>query len=452
MSLHVIILAAGKSRRMKSDLPKALVPLGGQPMLAHIVETARTLAPARLSVVVGVDAAPIKQAFTDAKDIYWIRQAEALGTGHAVLCALREYSEGRALVVYVDGPLVSASALRGLIGQESPLAVLAATTENPSGFGRLIMDDQGCVQRIVEEAHASELEKRVKIVNTGIMAGDGALMRSRLEGMPAPTAEREQYLTDLVALAREQGDDVGCVMSRPEDGALGANTLQELAGLERLYQQRLAFELMRQGVRLADPTRIDVRGEVQAESGVFIDAGVVLEGEVRLKKGVSIGPGVTIKNARLGEGTKVEASSVIEGVSSGANCNIGPFARIRPNTVLADDVHIGTFVEVKQAHIGARSKANHQAYLGDVEIGEDCNIGAGVITCNYDGANKHKTEIGDRVFVGSNVTLIAPVRVETDAYIAAGSTISKKVAAGLTVARSRQKHISHWTSPAKRQT
>jgi len=434
---------------MNSDLPKALVPLGGQPMLAHLIETARSLAPSRLSVVVGVDAAPIKQAFSDAKDIRWVVQPEALGTGHAALCALREHSEGRTLVVYVDGPLVSSSALREIVRQESPLAVLAATTENPTGFGRLITDEHGHLQRIVEEAHASETEKHIKTVNTGIMAGDGALMKALLEGMPAPDVKREQYLTDLVALARKRGLDVGCVMSRPEDGALGANTLQELSGLERLYQQRQAHELMRQGVRLADPARIDVRGRISAERGVFIDAGVVLEGELQFERDVSIGPGVTIKDSSLGQGTKVEANSVVEGVRAGANCCIGPFARIRPHTMLADDVHIGTFVEVKQARIGARSKANHQAYLGDVEIGEDCNIGAGAITCNYDGANKHKTAIGDRVFVGSNVTLIAPVKIEADAYIAAGSTISKNVNAGLTVARARQKHIGHWTRPAK---
>jgi len=434
---------------MNSDLPKALVPLGGQPMLAHLIETARSLAPSRLSVVVGVDAAPIEQAFSDAKDIRWVVQPEALGTGHAALCALREHSEGQALVVYVDGPLVSSSALRELIRQESPLAVLAAPAENPTGFGRLITDEHGHLQRIVEEADASETEKHIKTVNTGIMAGDGALMKALLEGMPAPDAKREQYLTDLVALARKRSLDVGCVMSRPEDGALGANTLQELSGLERLYQQRQAHELMRQGVRLADPARIDVRGRVSAEQGVFIDAGVVLEGELQFQRDVSIGPGVTIKDSSLGQGTKVEANSVVEGVKAGANCCIGPFARIRPHTMLADDVHIGTFVEVKQARIGARSKVNHQAYLGDVEIGEDCNIGAGAITCNYDGANKHKTVIGDRVFVGSNVTLIAPVKIEADAYIAAGSTISKNVNAGLTVARARQKHIGHWTRPAK---
>ena len=437
---------------MNSDLPKALVPLGGQPMLAHLIETVRVLAPNRLSVVIGANAEPIKQAFSDAKDICWVVQPQVLGTGHAVLCALREHSDGRTLVLYVDGPLVSASALRELIDQESPVAVLAATTENPSGFGRLITDEHGGLQRIVEEADANETEKHITSVNTGIMAGDGALMKALLEGMPAPDAQREQYLTDLVALARGRDLDVGCVISRPEDGALGANTLQELASLERIYQQRQARELTRQGVRLADPARIDVRGKVHAQPGVFIDVGVVLEGELEFERDVSIGPGVTIKNSSLGQGTKVEANSVVEGVTTGANCRIGPFARIRPNTALADDVHIGTFVEVKQARIGARSKANHQAYLGDVEIGEDCNIGAGAITCNYDGANKHKTTIGDRVFVGSNVTLIAPVKVEADAYIAAGSTISKKVATGLTVARSRQKHISHWISPAKRKS
>ena len=450
MSLHVIVLAAGKSRRMKSDLPKALVPLGGVPMLAHLLETARSLDPARLSVVVGTDAQPIKQAFSCSTDIHWTLQPEALGTGHAVLCALREHSLGRTLVVYVDGPLVSEGALRTLIDQDEPLAVLAATAEQPEGFGRLVLDSQGRLQRIVEEADASESEKRIKEVNSGIMAGDGALMKALLEGMQPPTAKREQYLTDLVALARKRDLEVGCVMASREDGALGANTLEELAGLERLHQQRQAGELMRQGARLADPARVDVRGRVHAQSGVFIDAGVLLEGENQFDEGVSIGPGVTIKDSVLGRDTRVEAHSVVEGLRSGANCRIGPFARIRPNTELGEAVHIGTFVEVKQARVGARTKANHQAYLGDVVIGDDCNIGAGAITCNYDGAEKHRTRIGDRVFVGSNVTLVAPVDIESDAYIAAGSTISKKASAGLTVARARQKHVSHWTPPSKR--
>ena len=451
MSLHIVILAAGKSRRMKSDLPKALVPLGGQPMLTHLIETARTLDPARLSVVVGADAAPIRQAFSDAGDIRWVVQPKALGTGHAVMCALDKHSEGRTLVVYVDGPLVSATALRALIDSRDSIAVLAATSECPSGFGRLVMDEQGRLRRIVEEADASESEKRIEEVNTGIMAADGALMKALLKRLPPPTAKREQYLTDLVALAREQGLSVGCVMSSPQDGALGANTLEELAGLERLYQQRMAAELMRQGTRLADPSRIDIRGTVHAGVGAWVDAGVLMEGLVTLGEGASIGPGVTIKNATIGAGARVQANTIIDGATIGPNCQIGPFARLRPSTELGPEVHIGTFVEVKQARIGARTKANHQAYLGDVDIGEDCNIGAGTITCNYDGASKHRTRIGDRVFVGSNVTLVAPLEIESDAYIAAGATITKHVGAGeFGVARARQKNIRHWTPPAKR--
>ena len=451
MQWHLVIIAAGKSRRMKSKRPKALVQLGGQPLLAHLLDTVRTFAPQRLSVVVGADGEQIKQCFPNASDISWVLQPEPLGTGHAVLCALREHSRCRTLVLYVDGPLVSKTALRALIDRNDPLAVLAATTERPAGLGRMVMDDKGQLLKIVEEADASDAEKRIREVNTGIMAGDGTLMRELLEGMPAPTPENEQYLTDLVALVRERGSSVGCVMSQPEDAALGANTLEELAGLERIYQHRQVSALMRQGVRLAHPSSVQVRGNVQGNPESFIDTGVVLEGEVAIGEGVSIGANVTIRNSSLGKGTKIEANSVIEGATTGPSCVIGPFARIRPNTNLGESVHIGTFVEIKQATIGARSKANHQAYLGDVEIGEDCNIGAGTITCNYDGAAKHRTTIGDRVFVGSNVTLIAPVEIASDAYLAAGSTLSKNVGgAELAVARARQKNIRNWTPPAKR--
>lgn len=451
MSLHVVILAAGESRRMQSDLPKALVEVGGKPMLAHLLETARQLRPERLSVVVGSEADAIQNQFVGADDLCWIPQKSPLGTGHAVLCALSASTKGRTLVLYVDGPLVSIDALRALIDSEEDLAVLAATADVPTGFGRMVMDAQGRLLRIVEEAHASEDEQRIKEVNTGIMVGDGLLIRELLESMQAPSGAREQYLTDIVALARQRNLSVGTVMSKPEDAALGANTLEEVARLERIYQDRMTAGITQQGVRLADPARVQVRGNVHAAAGGFVEAGVLFEGEVELGTGVSIGPGVTIRDTRVGDGTRVDANCVIEGAEIGADCRIGPFSRLRPGTRLGPQVRIGTFVEVKNAKIGARSKAQHQAYLGDVEIGEDCNIGAGVITCNYDGADKHETKIGDRAFIGSNVTLIAPLTIENDAYIAAGSTLSKDVGeAELAVARGHQRNLKNWTPPGER--
>ena len=448
MSLHVVILAAGNSRRMQSDLPKALVEVGGRPMLAHLLETARQLRPERFSVVIGREAEAIQNAFSGDDDVHWVLQETPLGTGHAVLCALRSFARGRTLVLYVDGPLVSIEALRALTESGEDLSVLAARADEPTGFGRMVMDSQGQLLKIVEEAHANEDQKRITEVNTGIMVGEGALMRELLDSMEPPSGKKEQYLTDIVALARQRNLSIGCVMSKPEDAALGANTLEELARLERTYQKRMSTALAEQGVRLADPARVQVRGKVHAAPGSFVDAGVLLEGEVELGEGVSIGPSVSIKDTRLGDAARVEANCVIEGAEIGPNCRVGPFARLRPGTRLGPEVHIGTFVEVKNAKLGARSKANHQAYLGDVEIGEDCNIGAGVITCNYDGAEKHKTKIGDRAFIGSNVTLIAPLTIENDAYVAAGSTLSKDVGeAELAVARGRQRNLKNWTPP-----
>ncbi len=436
---------------MQSNLPKALVEIGGKPMLAHLLETARQLRPERLSVVVGRESEAIRNTFSGAEDVCWVAQATPLGTGHAVCCALSTWARGRTLVLCVDGPLVSVDALQELISSQEDLAVLAAKTESPTGFGRMVMDERGHLLRIVEEVHASEGEKHIQEVNTGIMVGDGALMRELLDFLEPPSSEREQYLTDIIALARQRNCSVGCVMSSPEDAALGANSLEEVVRLERIYQQRMAAVLAKQGVRLADPESVQVRGEVRGAPRSFVDAGVVFEGEVVLGEGVSIGPGVSIKDVRLGDGTRVEANCVLEGAEIGPDCRIGPFARVRPGTRTGREVHIGTFVEVKNAKIGARSKAQHQAYLGDVEIGEDCNIGAGVITCNYDGAEKHETKIGDRAFIGSNVTLIAPLTVENDAYVAAGSTLSKDVGESeLAVARGRQKNLKNWIPPAAR--
>lgn len=446
-----MILAAGNSRRMQSDLPKALIEVGGRPMLAHLLDTARTLRPERISVVVGRGAYSVREAFASEQEVHWVEQAEPHGTGHAVLCALRVYDQGETLVLYVDGPLVRREALEALLTEGGDIAALAAEVENPTGFGRMVMNAGGKLHKIVEERSASRDERRICQVNTGIMMGAGKLLRDLLESMPEPKDGKEQYLTDVVELARQRNLEVNCVMSSAEDAALGANTLDEVVQLDNIYRRRVARRLMQRGVRLADPERIDLRGTLDAEPGCFIDAGVVFEGEVRLGKDVRIGPGVSIKDTSIGEDARIEPNSVIEGAKIGAGCRIGPFARLRPGTLLGPEVHIGTFVEVKNARIGARSKANHQAYLGDVEIGEDCNIGAGVITCNYDGADKHETKIGDRAFIGSNVTLIAPITIENDAYVAAGSALSKDVGeAELAVARQRQRNLKDWPSPAAR--
>jgi bifunctional UDP-N-acetylglucosamine pyrophosphorylase/glucosamine-1-phosphate N-acetyltransferase len=449
--LHVLILAAGEGKRMRSRKPKVLMPVAGRPMLAHVIAAARALSPECIHMVFGHAGEQVRAAFADQSDLSWIEQAERRGTGHAVQQALPLLPEsGRVLVLYGDVPLIRSETLRGLLDAGGDLAVLAAELADPSGYGRLLLDESGRVGAIVEHKDASEEQRAVRLINTGLIACDVARLRGWLSEIRADNAQGEYYLTDIFALAARDGCAAWCVTCSDAAESFGANDPLQLAELERLHRARAAEALMRAGVRLADPARFDARGAVQAGMDVEIDIDVVLEGEVELGHEVSIGPFCRIRNSRLAAGTVVLGHCELDGVITEGPCTIGPFARLRPGTVLATGVHIGNFVETKNAQIGESSKANHLSYLGDSVIGSRVNVGAGTITCNYDGANKHRTTIEDGAFIGSNSSLVAPVTVGAGATVGAGSTLTHDAPAGqLTVARARQKSVEGWKRPIK---
>ena len=454
MSLEVIVLAAGEGVRMRSRLPKALHEVGGRPMLHHVLDTARQLRPARLHVVVGAGAAAIRSRYADVADLRFTHQAEQLGTGDAVAQALPDVADAAtALVCYVDVPLVQAATLAACVQaseRAGGVALLTATAPDPTGLGRIARDAQGAVAAIVEERDASPTERTIAEVNTGILAAPAALLKRLVAGLSNDNAQGEYYLTDIIAAAKAQGVPVVGVQA-PWDEAASVNDRVQLAAVERLHQGRVARALMSEGVTLMDPARFDVRGELAAGEDCVIDVNVVIEGTVKLGRGVRIGPHCVIRDATLEDGVIVEAATVIDGARIGAGAKVGPFARLRPGTELEADVRIGNFVETKAAHLGTGVKANHLAYLGDAVVGEGSNIGAGAITCNYDGADKHQTVIGARAFVGTNATLVAPVEIGDDAYVGAGSTITTKVAdTELAVGRAKQRNIHGWTPPGKR--
>ncbi|WP_290890485.1 bifunctional UDP-N-acetylglucosamine diphosphorylase/glucosamine-1-phosphate N-acetyltransferase GlmU [Arenimonas sp.] len=452
-ALHVIILAAGEGKRMKSRTPKVLQAIAGRPMLAHAIDTARSLGAAGIHIVYGHGGDQVRAAFAGQADLHWAEQAKQLGTGHAVLQAMPGVPDrARVLVLYADVPLITVDTLRRLLeAAGSRAAVLTETLDDPTGYGRVVLDGNGDVQAIVEDKDADERQRAVRLVNTGVVAAPAADLRRWLGRLGNDNAQAEYYLTDIFAMARADGRaaaQVGCAV-RGE--AEGANDPIQLARLERAFQRRAAEALMREGVRLADPARYDQRGTVVAGRDVEIDANVILEGHVVLGDEVRIGPFCRLRDVVLGAGTVVRAHSDLEGVAAGAGCTIGPYARLRPGTELADDVHIGNFVETKKARLGPGSKANHLSYLGDAEIGSAVNIGAGTITCNYDGVNKSTTTIGDGAFIGSNSSLVAPVTIGEQATIGAGSVISKPAPAGkLTVARGRQQTVDGWQRPTKK--
>jgi len=450
--LHVIILAAGEGKRMKSALPKVLHRIAGRSMLAHVVATARELAPAGIHVVFGHGGDQVKAAFADQADLRWVEQATQQGTGHAVLQAMPSIpDETRVLVLYGDVPLIRAESLRALLQLPGPLNVLAAEPSDPTGYGRLVLDATGHVGAIVEQKDADEDIRRIRLINTGIIAADAAALRRWLAGLGNANAQGEYYLTDVFAMAAAEFSAADYVSVGDPQETEGANDPWQLAQLERGYQQRTARALAMQGVRIADPARFDLRGTLAAGQDVEIDVDVVLEGDVRLGDGVRIGPFCRLKDVTLGRGTIVNAHSDLDGVSAGASCSIGPYARLRPGTELLDSVHVGNFVETKKARIAEGSKANHLSYLGDADIGAGVNIGAGTITCNYDGVNKSMTRIEDGAFVGSNSSLVAPVTIGKDATIGAGSVIGKNAPAGkLTVARARQTTLDGWQRPTKK--
>ncbi len=452
--LCVVVLAAGEGKRMRSALPKVLHPLAGRPLLAHVLAAAAALDPQTVHVVHGHGGETVRDAFADAA-VEWVEQAAQLGTGHAVAQAMPQIPDpSTVLVLYGDVPLVNPEMLNRVVAEArgGALAMVTAEVADASGYGRIARAEDGRVVAIVEERDASEQQLAINEINTGILALGSVAMRAWLADLGNDNAQGEYYLTDLVARAVAEGTPVVAVKPRCNSEVQGVNDRVQLAALEREYQRAAAERLMRAGATLADPARIDIRGEVEVADDVSIDVNVILEGKVTLCTGARVGPNVTLRDATVGVGAEVLANCVVEGASLGPGSRVGPFSRVRPGTRTGAAVHIGNFVEVKNTVIGDGSKANHLSYLGDAEIGSRVNVGAGTITCNYDGAAKHRTEIGDDVFVGSGVELVAPVVVASNATIGAGSTISKDAPAdALTVSRSRQITVRGWRRPRKKQ-
>jgi len=450
--LHVVILAAGEGKRMKSAVPKVLQKIAGKPMLGHVIATARTLRPAGIHVVYGHGGEQVRDAFAAQPDLHWSEQVERLGTGHALQQAMPAVpADARVLVLYGDVPLITAETLQRLLDAHGRVAVLVADLADPGGYGRVVRDAEGNVARIVEQKDANEEQLEIRTVNTGILVADGEPLRRWLAHLDNDNAQREYYLTDVFAAASAEFSAAEMVHVHDPLEVEGANDPWQLAQLERAFQRRAARALCVAGARLADPARIDVRGTVEVGRDVEIDVDVVLEGAVELADDVRIGPFCRLRNVRLGPGTEVRAHCDLDGVVVEGAAMIGPFARLRPGTVLADGAHVGNFVETKNTRMGVSSKANHLTYLGDAVVGSGVNIGAGTITCNYDGVNKSRTTIGDGAFIGSNSSLVAPVTIGEGATIAAGSVVTREAPAGkLTVARSRQSVIEGWQRPTKK--
>jgi bifunctional UDP-N-acetylglucosamine pyrophosphorylase/glucosamine-1-phosphate N-acetyltransferase len=447
--LSVIILAAGLGKRMRSEVPKVLHPLAGRPMVAHVIERARELAPDAIHVVYGHGGERLRATVADA-DLRWWLQAEQLGTGHAVSQAMPGVPDDHTvLVLYGDVPLVRSASLRRLLEADSDVALITVTLPNPKGYGRIVRR-QGKVVAIVEERDATPEQAVITEVNTGLMALRAASLRRWLAQLRNDNAQGEYYLTDIISMAFAEGVDMLGIQIESGDEVLGINDKVQLAEAERSLQRAAARDLMQKGVTVADPARLDIRGRVTVGSDVFIDVGVVLCGDVHLGDRTRIGPNCVITDSRLGADTIVHANSVLEGATTEAGCEIGPFARLRPGAELGKNAKIGNFVEVKKSRIGSGSKANHLSYIGDTTIGVQVNVGAGTITCNYDGAAKHRTTIGDGAFIGSGVMLVAPVEVGRGATIGAGSTITKDAPAEtLSVARARQTAVPGWQRPTR---
>jgi bifunctional UDP-N-acetylglucosamine pyrophosphorylase/glucosamine-1-phosphate N-acetyltransferase len=451
-ALHIVILAAGEGTRMKSNLPKVLHTLGGRPMLVHLLETSSALDPAQVHVVVGSGAGQVEAACAD-WDINWVNQVERLGTGHALMQAMPDIPDGaNVLVLLGDHPLIPVEVLREMTPEKTPpLSVLTIELEKPRGYGRIERDRTGRISGVVEDRDATPAQWMIKEVNTGIILADAAHLRRWLDQLGCDNIKNEYYLTDIFAMAHSEKAEIRGVLA-PDAGDLqGANDRRQLAALEQRFRHHAARRLMEQGVQIMDPGRVDIRGPVTVGKDVCIDINVVLEGKNSLGDDVSLGPGCVLKNCSLAAGTRVHPHSVLEGVTTSGPCDIGPFARLRPGTELAAGTRVGNFVETKNARLGPDSKASHLSYLGDTSIGSRVNVGAGTITCNYDGVNKHQTRIEDDVFIGSDTQLVAPVTVNRGATIGAGSTITKDAPAeSLTVSRSRQTSIKGWKRPKKR--
>lgn len=449
--LNIVILAAGKGTRMHSNLPKVLHDVGGKPILGHVIDCAKALKPEKIIVVYGYGGEVVREAFAQ-ENITWVNQAEQLGTGHAVQQAAPYLDkDSHTLILLGDVPLVDVNACQQLIASaDMQLAILSFIKADPTGYGRIIRSKE-FVTAIVEHKDATEQQRAIKEVNTGIMAMPTKHLAKWLSQIDNQNAQGEYYLTDIVALAVKDGVDVVAEITTDEWSVTGINSKIDLSQIEREHQRRIAHQLLKTGVTLKDPARIDVRGTLVCGKDVQIDVNCVFEGQVTLSNHVKIGPNCVIKNAIIGEGTEIQAFTHIDETKIGENTRIGPYARLRPGTDLQQDVHIGNFVELKNAQVDKGSKINHLSYVGDATVGQNVNVGAGTITCNYDGANKFKTVIEDGAFIGSDTQLVAPVTVGKNATIAAGSTITKDVPAdALTLCRAReQKTIVGWKRPVK---
>ena len=458
MNLDIVILAAGRGTRMNSNIPKVLHQIGGDSMLGHVLNAARKLESQQIHIVVGYGAEQIKQEFITDKELQWALQEQQLGTGHAVMQAMPSIDttkpEMRVLVLYGDVPLTNFSTLIKLVQQANAntLCILTLVTENPKGLGRIVRDDSGEITAIVEEKDANDEQKKINEVNTGIMVIPATKLNTWLNSLGNDNAQGEYYLTDLVAMAAADDESaISAMVIDDENEVQGVNDKAQLAGLERQYQMNKAEQLLKAGVLLRDPSRIDIRGEIETGSDVEIDINAIFEGSVTLGNGVKIGPNVVIKDSKIADNANILQGTNIDGAEIGEGASVGPYARIRPGTILNENTKIGNFVETKNAIIGKGSKAGHLAYIGDAVLGENVNIGAGTIFCNYDGVNKHKTTIGDNVFVGSNSVLVAPVTLADNTFVAAGSSISSDVPAdSLAIARGKQRNITGWKRPTKK--
>ena len=451
--IEIVILAAGQGSRMRSELPKVLHPLAQKPLLQHVLESAKEINPHKIHVIYGHGGEQVPQQIDD-PSINWVRQEKQLGTGHAVEQAVPDINpESTVLILYGDVPLVDSVVLREILAatQEKNLTLLTVKLANPTGYGRIIRNRDFQVEAIVEEKDADSNQRRIDEVNSGIMAVPATLLKEYIAKLDNSNAQGEFYLTDVIKMAVNDGIEVIGHITDDEAGVAGVNNRQQLAALERVFQRRLADQLMVSGATLMDPDRIDIRGHVEVGADVLIDVNVIFQGEVTLGDGVHVGANSILSNCSVAARTVIEPMSIIEDSIIGEECAIGPFARIRPGTKLMASAKIGNFVEVKKSLIGKGSKVNHLSYIGDTTMGEEVNIGAGTITCNYDGAHKHQTVIGDRVFVGSDSQLVAPVSIGDDCTIGAGSTVTKDTDSGeLVISRAPQKSISGWQRPIKK--
>jgi len=452
-NLNIVILAAGIGKRMKSSLPKVLHKLAGRPMLSHVIDSAKMLKPTKICVVIGHGGEQVKETVGD-EGVVWVKQEQQLGTGHALLQALPFLEEnGSTLVLYGDVPMIHSKTLSGIVQKETENSIVLLTIEleNPHGYGRIIRNaETRAIESIIEQKDADQAQLAVKEINTGIMMIPNHFLQKWLPNLNNNNSQNEYYLTDVIKMAVDSGVPVVSSQPNKQWEVLGVNSRAQMAELERIYQMEYAQKLLENGVMLIDPARIDIRGHLSCGVDVEIDVNCIFEGKVELGDGVKVKANCVLKDVSVSEGTVIESFSYIADSEIGKNCKIGPYARIRPETKLSDHVHIGNFVEVKKSSIADGSKVNHLSYIGDTEMGQNVNIGAGTITCNYDGAFKHKTIIEDNVFVGSDTQLVAPVKVSYGSTIGAGSTITKETPANeLTLSRSKQVTLSGWKRPTK---